>query len=197
MIPFRALLAGLLLMASPACAQPVKTAKPGGFPPAATGICSVEQLAEIDAAFTEARAALRFTLERLAEDASHPELRRWFGTTPGKLIRVNLQRIEARVVEGRPADTTCNHPTSCRPTSFAFTRPATGALGVCAAFFRAGPRGQDSRFGIMVHEMSHLAIGTRDATYQPHQVLVLAKDDPAAAAMNADNYEYLVETLYR
>jgi hypothetical protein len=75
--------------------------------------------------------------------------------------------------------------------------PASGSLGFCPIFFRASDRGQDSRFGIVVHEVSHISIGTRDATYQPHQVLILAKDDPATAAMNADSYEYLVETLYR
>jgi hypothetical protein len=46
-------------------------------------------------------------------------------------------------------------------------------------------------------EVSHISIGTVDATYQPRQVLILAKDDPAAAARNADSYEYLVESLYR
>ena len=200
MTPFRAAaLAVLVLLGSPACAAQfgVKENKPAAPNGASDGACSAAQLAEIDAAFQEARAALRLSLERLSTDPQHPELRRWFGTTSGKLVRANLERIATRVDQGRPADTACNHPTSCRGTSFAYTRPATGALGMCPPFFRAANRGQDSRFGIVVHEMSHLAIGTRDTTYQPHQVLVLAKDDPAAAAMNADNYEYLVETLYR
>lgn len=194
MPPFRAAaLAAFVLLGSPACAalSGVKEGKP------ANGACSAEQLAQIDEAFQEARVALRSSLDHLYADPDHPELRRWFGTTRGKQVVVNLERIAVRVEQGRPADTTCNDPTSCRSTSFAFTRPATGALGMCQPFFRANRRGQDSRFGIVVHEMSHLAIGTRDATYQPQQVLALAKADPAAAAMNADNYEYLVETLYR
>lgn len=189
-----AVLLALVLMASPACAQ--YQGKPGK-PAIADGTCSAEQLAVIDAAFADAGAGIRFTLARLNEDPNHPELRRWFGTTPGKLIRANLERIGERVARGRPADTACNHPVHCRNRPAAYARPYNGSLGFCPFFFNARERGQDSRFGIVVHEVSHIAIGTVDATYQPHQVLVLAKDDPATAARNADNYEYLVETLYR
>lgn len=195
MTPFRAAaLAALVLLASPACAQ---LAGKAGKPAAADGTCTAEQLAQIDAAFVEARAAIHFTVERLSEDPRHPELRRWFGTTPGKLVRANLERIAARVAQGRPADTACNHPTHCRNRPAAYARPGSGSLGFCEIFFSARDRGQDSRFGIVVHEVSHISIGTRDATYQPHQVLILAKDDPETAALNADSYEYLVESLYR
>jgi len=195
MTSFRAAaLAVLVLLASSACAQ---TAGKPVKPDVPAGTCTAEQLAQIDAAFLEARAAIGFTVDRLSEDLRHPELRRWFGTTPGKLVRANLERIAASVAQGRPADTACNHPAFCRNRPAAYARPGTGGLGFCHFFFRAGPRGQDSRFGIVVHEVSHLSIGTVDSTYQPHQVLILAKDDPAAAARNADSYEYLVETLYR
>jgi hypothetical protein len=195
MIPFRAtMLAALVLLAGPVLAQ---AADKTGKPPAANGICSAEQLAQIDDAFVEAHTAIRFTLERLAAEPGHAELRRWFGTTPGKLVRANLQRVAARVAQGRPSDVACNHPGVCRNQFAAYARPGTGALGFCQAFFSAGSRGQDSRFGIIVHEVSHISIGTVDATYQPRQVLILAKDDPAAAARNADSYEYLVESLYR
>lgn len=194
MMSFRLALAAFVLLAVPACAQPgPKTGMPGS----GDGTCTVAELAQIDAAFVEAHAAIRHSLDLLEGDPAHPALRRWFGVTTGKLVRANFERMAFRAAQGRPADTTCRHPSACQGTSFAFTRPATGALGLCEPFFRAGPRGQDSRFGILVHEISHLAAGTRDTVYQPQRVLILAKEDPEAAAMNADNYEYLVESLYR
>jgi peptidyl-Lys metalloendopeptidase len=55
--------------------------------------------------------------------------------------------------------------------------------------------GTDSRWGILIHEASHLAANTRDHAYRPTGALRLAKDNPARAAENADNYEYFVETL--
>lgn len=196
MTSFRAaLLAVLVLFAGPALAQTKQP--PGGKPPAANGICSAEQLAQIDEAFTEAHRALLVTLARLAEEPAHPELRRWFGTTRVELVRVNLKRIAVRVAQGRPADTACNHPGVCRSQFAGYSRPASGALGFCQAFFSAGNRGQDSRLGVVVHEVSHISIGTADVAYQPRQALILAKDDPAGAARNADSYEYLVESLFR
>ena len=48
---------------------------------------------------------------------------------------------------------------------------------------------------MVVHEVSHLVLGTRDAAYQPRGAEALAKDEPRVAAMNADNYEYFVEFL--
>jgi hypothetical protein len=57
--------------------------------------------------------------------------------------------------------------------------------------------GTDSRWGILIHEASHLAANTRDHAYRPNGALMLAKENPARAAENADNYEYFVETLPR
>ena len=88
----------------------------------------------------------------------------------------------------------------CRGQTFAYVRwggNAQEVMGVCPAFFRAARSGQDSQGGIILHEMSHLALGTRDHAYQPARVEALAKDDPRAAQMNADSYEYFAEFLPR
>jgi peptidyl-Lys metalloendopeptidase len=57
--------------------------------------------------------------------------------------------------------------------------------------------GFDNRWGILIHEASHLAAGTQDFVYGPRAALLLAKQDPERAALNADNYEYFVESLGR
>lgn len=184
-----------LLLAGPALAHPGGVKDPAQA--SAPGACSTAQLAEIDAAWAEAGTAVAAAVARLNADPNLPELRRWFGTTPAKFVRMNLERIAAHIARGRPADTACEHPVACREQPFAYANPGTGAIGFCRPFFQAGARGQDSRFGIVVHEVSHLAVRTRDATYQPQRVLGLAKTEPAVAAMNADSYEYFVEELFR
>jgi peptidyl-Lys metalloendopeptidase len=79
----------------------------------------------------------------------------------------------------------------------AYAAAGRGLLGLCPAFFRASLTGFDSRWGILVHEVTHLAAGTRDHAYGRRAAAVLAKDEPERAAQNADNYEYFLETLPR
>ncbi|MDB5413248.1 MAG: mep [Rubritepida sp.] len=192
MTSFRLAFAAVALMSVPLLAQ--AEPKPG-TPAAASSTCSAEQLGQIDAAFTDAGAALETAIRQISAEPQHPELHRWFGSTPAKFVRMNLERVALQVGRGRPATIECLHPTTCDASIFAYARQATGVMGFCRAFFGAGREGRDSRFGILVHEVSHVAIGTRDATYQPRNVLALAKDEPATSAMNADSYEYLVEAL--
>jgi peptidyl-Lys metalloendopeptidase len=79
----------------------------------------------------------------------------------------------------------------------AYAAPGRGIIGLCPGFFRAAMDGYDNRWGVLVHEASHLAAGTDDFAYGPAAALILAKQDPARAARNADSYEYFVETLPR
>lgn len=191
--------AASLMLAGVAFAQDGTRPQPQPQPQAAAelGICTPAQFAVIDEAFAEAGAAIAQAVAQLNGNPGLPELRIWFGTTPAKFIRRNLGAMGARVAQGRPAQTACNDTRRCSAGTFAYAIPSTGAMGFCPAFFRAGPRGQDSRLGVVVHEVSHIAIGTRDARYQPMAVRQLGKDEPATAAMNADSYEYFVETLTR
>ncbi len=77
----------------------------------------------------------------------------------------------------------------------AYASAGRGLLGLCPAFFRARMTGFDSRWGILVHEVSHLVAGTRDHAYGRRSAMALAANEPARAAQNADNFEYFVETL--
>jgi hypothetical protein len=58
-----------------------------------------------------------------------------------------------------------------------------------------GSGGLDSRFGILIHEMTHIAARTGDHAYRPSGAARMADTDPTLAARNADNYQYFVETL--
>ena len=91
----------------------------------------------------------------------------------------------------------CNDPPACTGSRMAYAAVGRSIMGVCPAFFRARMDGYDTRWGILVHEASHLAAGTNDHAYGPTAAMQLAQADPRRAAENADNLEYFVETLPR
>ena len=194
-------LATLMLAPLPLAAQGVK----GGERQALSqnGACTEEQRATIRRGFADARQMANASIASLAlePEAIRPHLARFFGTNPAGAIAKNFRAI-SRGLDEREARLTyeCNRAESCRGQTFAYVRwggNAREVMGVCPAYFRAARTGQDSQGGIILHEMSHLALGTRDHAYQPRGAEALAKDDPRAAQMNADSYEYFAEFLPR
>jgi hypothetical protein len=151
----------------------------------------------IDEALAMARTRIREAIRLVQEEPDHPHVRRWFGSAPRKTIRITLELTAARLDDMTGVDIRCNDPPDCPGGRFAYASERTRVLGVCPPFFRARMDGTDSRWGILIHEASHLAANTRDHAYRPAGALRLAKDDAARAAENADNYEYFVETLPR
>lgn len=196
MNPMTLAAASLMLAGAAFAHNPGKPNRPSAEN-AAAGICTPAQLAVIDEAFAEAGPAIANAVAQLARNPELPELRIWFGSTPAKFVRRNLEAVGALVAQGRPAQTACNDMRHCGERTFGYAYPLTGAMGFCPGFFRAERRGLDSRLGVVVHEVSHIAVRTRDARYSPEGVRDLGKNEPATAAMNADSYEYFVESLAR
>ena len=196
-----AALATLMLAPLPLAAQGVK----GGDRQAQTqnGACTEEQRVTIRRGFADARQMANASIASLTlePEAIRPHLARFFGTNPAGAVAKNFRAISVGLDQREPRLAyECNRAESCRGQTFAYVRwggNAREVMGVCPAFFRAARTGQDSQGGIILHEMSHLALGTRDHAYQPARVAALAKDDPAAAQMNADSYEYFAEFLPR
>ena len=196
-----AALAALLVLPAPAAAQGIK----GQERPVLTreGSCTGEQRAVIRRAFVDARQMTNASIASLTlePEAIRPHVERFFGSNPPGAIAKNFRAIARGLDEreGRVAYE-CNSAASCSGATFAYVRwggSAREVMGFCPMFFRAARTGQDSQGGIVIHEMSHLALGTRDHAYQPRGAEALAKDDPAAAQMNADSYEYFAEFLPR
>lgn len=196
-----AALATLILAPLPLAAQGVKGAERQAL--TQNGACTEEQRATIRRGFADARQMTNASIASLAlePEAIRPHLARFFGTNPAGAIAKNFRAISRGLDEREPRLTyECNRTESCRGQTFAYVRwggNAREVMGVCPAYFRAARIGQDSQGGIILHEMSHLALGTRDHAYQPARAEALAKDDPAAAQMNADSYEYFAEFLPR
>jgi hypothetical protein len=151
----------------------------------------------IDDALAMARTRIVEAIRLVREEPDHPHIRRWFGTAPRKTIRITLEQTSARLHDMTGVQIRCNDPPGCPGGRFAYARERDLVLGLCPPFFRARMEGTDSRWGILIHEASHLAANTRDHAYRPTGALALAKEDSARAAENADNYEYFVETLPR
>jgi hypothetical protein len=198
-----AALATLMLASLPLAAQGVKGAERQGPALSANGACTSEQRAIIRRAFGDARQMTNASIASLTlePEATRPHLERFFGTNPAGAIAKNFRAISRGLDEreNRVAYE-CNHARACRGQTFAYVRwggNAREVMGFCPTFFSAGRTGQDNQGGIVIHEMSHLALGTRDHAYQPRGAEALAKDDPAAAQMNADSYEYFAEFLPR
>jgi hypothetical protein len=192
-----AVLAAVLTFPIAPAAEEASGGTPAKTPPD-SGRCDAAQMAVVDEAFATARERVRRAIEHLDESPPEdPHVRRWFGATPRKILRHHFELIAAGLQDdGRPR-LRCNDGRSCTDGRMAYARVQQRLIGFCATFFRAGAKGQDTRFGVLVHEVSHIAVGTRDAAYQPRGAQALAKQEPRVAAMNADSYEYFVEFLPR
>ncbi|MBR0680968.1 hypothetical protein GXW74_10760 [Roseomonas eburnea] len=160
-------------------------------------LCTVEHRPVLDEALAEARLRIAEAVRLVREEPEHPHIRRWFGDAPRKGIRITLELTAQRLASTEGLDIRCNDPASCPGGRFAYARERDLVLGVCPPFFRARMDGTDSRWGILIHEATHIAANTRDHVYRPNGALALAKEDGMRAAENADNFEYFVETLPR
>lgn len=192
----------LALASAPAIAQPRQTlppTKPRAAMPMPADLPGPACLPAHRQVFTEAVATARREVDAalviLRDQPDHPEVQRWFGTAPREEVRHRLKLIAAWFIEQRIQRLECNDPPSCKDSRMAYAAAGRALLGLCPAFFRASMTGFDSRWGILVHEVSHLVAGTRDHAYGRRASMALAQSDPARAAENADNYEYFVETL--
>lgn len=198
--------AAAALLAGPMDSAPAPAADTQHKGPAAVepGTCSPAQRAVIAQAFTDARALALRAAAFLEERPQDPHVDRFFGSSPRKVLAEHYRLIAGGTERLDDLDLRCEDQRVCgNGGTFAYImhphaqRPRAIA-GFCRAFFAAAPSaGQDNRAGIVIHEVSHLVLDTRDAEYQPRRAQDLAKDEPNVAAMNADNYEYFAEFMPR
>jgi peptidyl-Lys metalloendopeptidase len=186
---------------APMAAAPSPFGKPTGGLRHAADIagpaCVAEHRQVIEEAVAMARERLTAGIRVIETQPDSEAVLRWFGFAERAPIADRLRRIHAWLGEPDNAKILCNDPPACQGVRMAYAAPSRRIVGLCPSFFRASLQGFDNRWGILIHEASHVAAGTQDFVYGPRAALVLAKQDPQRAAMNADNYEYYVETLAR
>ena len=65
----------------------------------------------------------------------------------------------------------------------------------CPSFFEASRTNDHTRWGSMLHEMTHVAFGTVDREYEEFGVMKLAKKYPMSAIINAESYRQFAEQV--
>ena len=108
-----------------------------------------------------------------------------------------MNAVHARLTSGDYGyDCYFNHPSCFDGVGGEFFARADGsdAVRTCAPFWRAGDSGFDSAPGTLLHELTHFS-GTQDLKYGQDEARNLARSDPMSAIQNADNYQYLYESL--
>lgn len=157
--------------------------------------CSAEERASVTEAFALARQRVAQGLQVATANPNDPRVTRWFGEGQGRRV-VEVLQLTARQIDTPDFTIACASSAYCvQRQPMAYTSHNTRVVGFCAGFFRASLTGEDSRFGAVVHELTHLAAHTQDHVYSRRNARTLAAKQGERAANNADSYEYFIETL--
>jgi peptidyl-Lys metalloendopeptidase len=180
----------------------------GTKPPVATGTpsapvalsfdaktCSAADRAALVESFALAKERVAAGLQVVMQNPSDPRIARWFGDAPrGHIVEV-LQSVLRQIDQASTFTVSCNTAYCVQHQPMAYTSYSDRIVGFCAGYFRSSLTGEDSRFGTVIHELSHLAAHTQDHVYGRGGATLLRAKAPERAADNADSYEYFIETL--
>ena len=120
----------------------------------------------------------------------------WFGTfDSGRYTTVRQHYSDSGSVIAGQQLTYDLTGSGCQPGWYAYTYKGTRKVWLCSGFWSAGATGTDSKFGTLVHELSHAVSSTDDLAYGQTNARNLANTKPADAIRNADNHEYFAEGL--
>lgn len=131
-----------------------------------------------------------------AAGATNTQYAQWFGTHDA--ARYAIVRQHYTDIAGVVAGQTVTYDltgTGCQPGWYAYTYHNTRKVWFCSGFWSAPVTGTDSKFGTVVHELSHAVCSTNDLAYGESAAHNLASTNPANAIRNADNHEYFTEHL--
>lgn len=131
----------------------------------------------------------------VAEAASSPRMRTWFGAYDAERYANASNDLDA--IAAALANETLGFNCDCSDAGvFAYVFPnRPHETWLCPAFWNAALEGTDSRAGTIVHELSHFDVvaGTDDHVYTQQRAQNLAISNPTLAIDNADSFEYFVE----
>ncbi|MGW1374426.1 M35 family metallo-endopeptidase [Streptomyces sp. NPDC002446] len=120
----------------------------------------------------------------------------WFGAhDAGRYATVQQHYVDISGVVAGQTVTYDLTGTGCQPGWYAYTYKNTRKIWLCSGFWSAAATGTDSKFGTVVHELSHAVCSTDDLAYGEAGARNLASTKPPDAIRNADNHEYFTEHL--
>ena len=158
--------------------------------------CSAEERASVTEAFGLARQRVAAGLQVAMANPNDPRMVRWFGEGHQRRVVEVLQATIRQMDNASDFTIACASSAYCvQRNPMAYTSHANRVVGFCRGFFRAALTGEDSRFGALIHELTHLAAQTQDHAYSRPNARTLAMKEGNRAANNADSYEYFCETL--
>lgn len=125
----------------------------------------------------------------------------WFGALDGNRINQVAANIHKTLRQLTESNITIYFMgPACEKGDYAYTNDTNhGSLNgvtvhLCDQYFRAPLLGNNSQTGTLIHEFTHIIFNTDDHDYGQKECKALAKNNPALAIDNADNYEYFIES---
>ena len=135
-------------------------------------------------------------LKHSSDVVSNTQYKKWFCSDDNRRIWYNHVRNNwYKMNEAITTKTIKFHCGCSNAVAFVFPDKAY-EIYVCRDFFKLLTHGKDSQAAVIVHELSHFysTIGTKDYAYGYNTCLRLARDNPATAMRNADNYMFYSAT---
>ena len=163
--------------------------------------CAGSDLATAQVVLAQAKTALDTTITKIDDGDSTAATKAtvWLGVHNSKEAQdVKGVLSRALALAANPSFLCDNITYASLGDVYAHVRPTDPFIIKLGAFFWPAPdTGFDSKPGTLVHEMTHFrSIGmTADLAGDTTASKALASSDPVSARMNANNYEYFVESV--
>jgi len=161
--------------------------------------CSSSETTTVESAETSSKFKLEFIYSHLnglstANRQTDTLYKTWFGSYTSSRYGTVLNNFK-KLKDAFNSDITynCSGP-ACQPSWLAYVYSG-GKVEVflCQQFWNAPDSGTDTKYGTLIHEVSHEVCSTKDHKYGQYNCKNLATNDPDKAIENADNYEYFSE----
>lgn len=134
------------------------------------------------------------------DPTGNTEYNDWFGKSSSTDYRealFSLHKVKKSLDSNTSYRAVCvDRAPECEPSDNACSEYGVTEIGFCGDWFNNGRRGNDSKPGAVIHDLTHILLDTEDYAYGIVEVMDLAEEDPDKAVRNADSYEYFVEQYY-
>lgn len=160
----------------------------GPIPPVIRGDLNEEETKKaFSIAFQKVQRAIGYV------DSNPQHYKEWFGDAEKAEVKRFYQAIKNSMLTSHY---TFQFDGNADEHIYAYTHYGSTTIYLCGMYKKAPlDSGSDTKYGTMVHELSHAVDYTEDIDYGQANSEQLAENDPDDAAYNADNYEYFVEGM--
>ena len=137
----------------------------------------------------------------MCEKINDDSIRKYFGDSCEHDIKINFLKIDLKLNEIKKGNK-YHHSYTSENGVDAYVKPKQesgkhmGRIRLATGYRIAKNDGDNSKPGILIHEASHIALGTQDYKYGKPGCLELCKTNVEAARANADSYLYAAEDSF-